>query len=177
VVLQNGKAVISLSENIEIKETVTANKVVAESAEIGGTVVINKDGVSFKSGNGPKITENGIDANGTRITNLAPGEADTDAATVGQLKQAHSNVLSKINDVDKRAKAGIAQAIATAGLPQAYIPGRAMAAMAGGTFGGESAIAVGVSKISEDGHWVFKGTVSGNTQSKFGGSLGVGYQW
>ena len=171
---------IALAADIEVDSVKTKTAEVSEKVTVGtsnNAVVVEDNAIYFKTGTGPKITSGGIDAGNTRIQNVADAQAPTDAVNLRQLNQVGGRLMSRINDVDKRAKAGIAQAIATAGLPQAYQPGKAMAAAAGGTFGGESAIAIGVSKISDDGHWVFKGTFSGNTESKFGGSIGVGYQW
>lgn len=171
---------IALAADIEVDSVKTKTAEVSEKVTVGtsnNAVVVADNAIYFKSETGPRISSGGIDAGNTRIQNVADAQAPTDAVNLRQLNQVGGRLMSKINDVDKRAKAGIAQAIATAGLPQAYQPGKAMAAAAGGTFGGESAIAIGVSKISDDGHWVFKGTFSGNTESKFGGSIGVGYQW
>lgn len=175
---------ISLADDIEVK-SVKADSVKTKTIEASekitvGTadnaVVIEPSRIYFSS-QGPSISKSGIDAGGNRITGVADGVAPTDAVNVRQMNQVSGHLASRINDVDKRAKAGIAQAIATAGLPQAYRPGAGMASAALGTFGGQGAIAIGVSKISDNGHWVFKGTFSGNTQSKVGGSVGVGYQW
>ena len=175
---------ISLADDIEVK-SVKADSVKTKTVEASekitvGTadnaVVIEPSRIYFSS-QGPSISKSGIDAGGNRITGVADGVAPTDAVNVRQMNQVSGHLASRINDVDKRAKAGIAQAIATAGLPQAYRPGAGMASAALGTFGGQGAIAIGVSKISDNGHWVFKGTFSGNTQSKVGGSVGVGYQW
>lgn len=171
---------IALAADIEVDSVKTKTAEVSEKVTVGtsnNAVVVADNAIYFKSETGPRISSGGIDAGNTRIQNVADAQAPTDAVNLRQLNQVGGRLMSRINDVDKRAKAGIAQAIATAGLPQAYQPGKAMAAAAGGTFGGESAIAIGVSKISDDGNWVFKGTFSGNTESKFGGSIGVGYQW
>lgn len=171
---------IGLAANIDVDSVKTKTAEVSEKVTVGtsnNAVVVADNAIYFKSETGPRISSGGIDAGNTRIQNVADAQNPTDAVNLRQLNQVGGRLMSRINDVDKRAKAGIAQAIATAGLPQAYQPGKAMAAAAGGTFGGESAIAIGVSKISDDGHWVFKGTFSGNTESKFGGSIGVGYQW
>lgn len=91
-------------------------------------------------------------------------------------EQAHQ-FNNRIDKVEKDAQAGIAMAIATAGLPQAYLPGKSMFAVGAGTYRGEQGYAMGVSHITDDGHWVLKATGSGNSQGHFGGSVGVGYQW
>ena len=142
-----------------------------------------------------------IDGNkGTRqVTHVAAGSQDTDAVNVAQLKAVNANVSAdmqqldqrfenrfneqahqfnnRIDKVEKDAQAGIAMAIATAGLPQAYLPGKSMFAVGAGTYRGEQGYAMGVSHITDDGHWVLKATGSGNSQGHFGGSVGVGYQW
>lgn len=88
-----------------------------------------------------------------------------------------SSLLSKIDTVEKEAQAGIAMAIATAGLPQAYIPGKSMMAMSAGTYRGQTGYALGISHITNNGKWVLKATGSANSQGHFGGSIGAGYQW
>ena len=112
-----------------------------------------------------------------RITNVAPGVKDSDVANVAQLKGSLQNLNNRIDNVDGNARAGIAQAIATAGLAQAYLPGKSMMAIGGGTYRGEAGYAIGYSSISDTGNWVVKGTASGNSRGHFGASTSVGYQW
>ena len=112
-----------------------------------------------------------------RITNVAPGVKDGDVASVAQLKGSLQNLNNRIDNVDGNARAGIAQAIATAGLVQAYLPGKSMMAIGGGTYRGEAGYAIGYSSISDGGNWVIKGTASGNSRGHFGASASVGYQW
>ncbi|HFC8466799.1 TPA: YadA family autotransporter adhesin [Neisseria subflava] len=112
-----------------------------------------------------------------RITNVAPGVKDSDVANVAQLKGSLQNLNNRIDNVDGNARAGIAQAIATAGLAQAYLPGKSMMAIGGGTYRGEAGYAIGYSSISDTGNWVIKGTASGNSRGHFGASTSVGYQW
>ena len=112
-----------------------------------------------------------------RITNVAPGVKDGDVTNVAQLKGVAQNLNNRIDNVDGNARAGIAQAIATAGLAQAYLPGKSMMAIGGGTYRGEAGYAIGYSSISDTGNWVVKGTASGNSRGHFGASTSVGYQW
>jgi autotransporter adhesin len=127
-----------------------------------------------------------------QITNVAAGTSDTDAANVGQLNtgvqqaenwassytdQRFGALNSELQQVSNRANAGVAAAMAMAGLPQAYEPGKSMASVAAGTFRSESSIAVGVSTISEGGRWVYKMTGSIDTRGDGGLSIGAGMQW
>lgn len=112
-----------------------------------------------------------------RITNVAPGVKEGDVTNVAQLKGVAQNLNNRIDNVDGNARAGIAQAIATAGLVQAYLPGKSMMAISGGTYRGEAGYAIGYSSISDGGNWIIKGTASGNSRGHFGASASVGYQW
>lgn len=78
-----------------------------------------------------------------RITNVAPGVKEGDVTNVAQLKGVAQNLNNRIDNVDGNARAGIAQAIATAGLVQAYLPGKSMMAIGGGTYRGEAGYAIG----------------------------------
>lgn len=111
-----------------------------------------------------------------RITNVAPGVKEGDVTNVAQLKGVAQNLNNRIDNVDGNARAGIAQAIATAGLVQAYLPGKSMMAIGGGTYRGEAGYAIGYSSISDGGNWIIKGTASGNSRGHFGASASVGYQ-
>jgi autotransporter adhesin len=120
-----------------------------------------------------------------QITNVAAGVQGTDAVNVKQLQQSFSGAVSQANSyTDDQIRSarrdsygGTASAMAMAGLPQAILPGHGMVAMAGGTYAGQSALAVGVSQISETGKWVYK--VQGTTDSRgqFGASIGAGMHW
>ncbi|WP_345247924.1 YadA-like family protein [Pigmentiphaga soli] len=119
-----------------------------------------------------------------KITNVAAGSADTDAVNVQQLRGATADIgnsISSLRDdmrgIERNANAGAASAMAVAGLPQAYAPGRSMASAAASHYLGQSAIAVGVSTISENGRWVYKFAGNVNTQGKVGAVIGAGYQW
>lgn len=112
-----------------------------------------------------------------RITNVAPGVKEGDVTNVAQLKGVAQNLNNRIDNVDGNARAGIAQAIATAGLVQAYLPGKSMMAIGGGTYRGEAGYAIGYSSISDGGNWIIKDTASGNSRGHFGASASVGYQW
>ena len=83
----------------------------------------------------------------------------------------------KIDDVAADSKAGTAAAMAVAGLPQAYLPGKSMMAVGGSVYRGESGYAIGYSTISDGGNWIVKGTATGNSRGHYGATVAVGYQW
>ncbi|WP_370429662.1 YadA-like family protein [Actinobacillus pleuropneumoniae] len=173
-----GTLAVKLAKDIKVDsveaKTVNANTVNANTVKAGDTT-INSDGVTIKDG--PSVTKSGINAAGNRITNVKAGQADTDAVNVSQLKGAVGHVNQRINKVNKDLRAGIAGANAAAGLPQAYMPGKSMMAVAAGTYKNESALAVGYSRSSDNGKVILKLQGNANTRGDLGGSVGVGYQW
>ena len=119
-----------------------------------------------------------------RITNLAAGAAPTDAVNVSQLAALDTKVNNTINqlgyklgDVEDNANAGTSAAMATAALPQAYLPGKSMIAGGMGTYNGQSAAAIGISKLSDNGRWVIKVNGTADSQGNFGGAVGAGFHW
>ena len=165
-VVKDGKLEVQVVDAPTFNGEITAN---------GGVTV--GDNLTVKSGTK-------VDMGGNVISNVGAGVADTDAVNVGQLNTAMSTintnvgqVANKLNGAVKDANAGIAGAMASAGVPQAYLPGKSMVAASGSTYRGASAIAIGVSTISDNGKWVFKGTVNSNSRGYVGATVGAGYQW
>ncbi|TNH00921.1 hypothetical protein FHQ26_02135 [Testudinibacter sp. TR-2022] len=142
----------------------------------GGTVM-NSNGLTTGGGNGPSLTTSGINAAGTKISNVGNATEAGDAVNFGQVQAMGNNLNRRINEVDKSARAGIAGALATAGLYQAYLPGKSMVAVGAGTYRGENALAIGVSRISDNGKIGVKLTGMSTSQGDAGGSVSVGYQW
>ncbi|MCU9999473.1 YadA-like family protein [[Pasteurella] aerogenes] len=176
--------------NIVISKSASDNKVTYNLAKdikvdsvTTGNTVVNNSGVTINNADPAKtvsLTENGLNNGGNRITNVAPGKDGTDAVNVNQLNQVNNNVVNlndKVNRVDRDLRGGIAGANAAAALPQAYIPGKSMVAAAAGTYRGQSALAVGYSRISDNGKIILKLQGNTNTRGDIGGAIGVGYQW
>ncbi|MDP0390099.1 YadA-like family protein, partial [Glaesserella parasuis] len=137
------------------------------------------------------VSVGNVNSDGTmetrRIQNVAPGlisEQSTDAINGSQLyslisqhKVHMGDIHNKINRNNKALRAGIAGSNAAAGLPQVYLPGKSMIAASAGTFKGQSALAVGYSRASDNGKLILKLQGNANTSGEMGGSVGVGYQW
>ncbi|WP_217490864.1 ESPR-type extended signal peptide-containing protein [Xanthomonas graminis] len=127
----------------------------------------------------------GSASNQRQVTNVAAGTERTDAANVGQLYDGLDGVAdwsrnytdSRVGEVDRRASAGVAAAMAMASLPQAYQPDQSAAGVALSSFRGEQAIALGVSTISESGRYLFKVNASASTRGDAGVAVGAGMVW
>lgn len=147
-----------------------------------GNTTINNNGVSIVGG--PSMTASGINAAGNKITDVADGMAPRDAVNMGQLdavSQRLGNNMNelgyKIGEVEDDANAGISAAMAMSSLPQAYIAGKSLIGGGIGTYNGESAVAIGFSKLSNDGRWVMKVNGTADTQGNAGGSIGAGFHF
>ena len=127
------------------------------------------------------VSVGGMNEDGTvtqrSISNVAPGVLNSDAATMGQLRAGLNDVYGKLGEYKKDASAGTASALAVGNLPQATIPGKGMVSLGSGFYDGESAMAIGLSKMSDSGKWVFKGSASYDSQEKAGAALSVGFHF
>ena len=120
-----------------------------------------------------------------QIANVAAGTQANDAVNLSQMQgavaggvaAANAHTDARFNQAKRDAYAGTAAAMAIAGLPQATLPGRGMMAVAGSTYHGESAVAMGVSAISESGRFAVKVTGSTNGHGDYGVTAGAGVHW
>ena len=146
-------------------------------------ITLNKDlqGLSSISiGSGPSavsIMENGLNNGGHRITNVAAGVKPTDAANVAQVNAVENRLNNKIGKLDKKLRGGIANAVAVANIPQVTIPGANMVAVGTGNYKGQSALAVGYSRASDNNRVIIKMSASATTQGDYSVGGGIGYQW
>ena len=147
-----------------------------------GNTKIDTSGVTIKDG--PSMTVDGIYAGDKTITGVADGIEVKDAVNFGQLNALDKRLGNSINElgykigeVEDGANAGISAAMAMSSLPQAYIPGKSMVGGGIATYNGQSAVAVGVSKVSDNGRWVIKANGTADTQGNAGGAIGAGFHF
>ncbi|MDU5777540.1 MAG: YadA-like family protein [Haemophilus parainfluenzae] len=179
---QEGKKVEMVAgKNMTVKQEsngkvtyATASNVTFDSVQFGdkGPKITNKAGNINVSGPDGKTP--------TKITGVAPGEISAtskDAINGSQLHAVASNLNNKINKVGKHADAGTASALAAANIPQAYTPGKSLVGIAAGNYQGQNGLAVGMSRISDNGKIIIRLSGTANSQGKTGVAAGVGYQW
>ena len=159
-----GKAGSAAAAN-KVAGVVTVGNGTDETRQVQGVAagVVSADSTDAINGSQLYYTNQAINQNVTNIGNYVVNMGN-------QINQ-------RIDNVESDSKAGTAAAMAVAGLPQAYLPGKSMMAVAGGVYRGESGYAVGFSSISDGGNWIIKGTATGNSRGHYGATAGVGYQW
>ena len=144
------------------------------------------DSVQFGD-NGPKITNNGGNINvgtatgaPTKITGVAPGEISAtskDAVNGSQLYAMGNKLQGQINKLGNRMNAGMATSAAMANLLQPHKPGQSVATAGVGQHKNQSAVAVGYSRISDNGKYGIRFSMGANTQGEVTGGAAVGYFW
>ena len=160
----------------------TADKLDVTSVTAGG-VTVNAQGVSIAAptahnpANTVSLSPIGLNNGGQRITNVAPAKEGTDAVNLNQLAGVGNALQNNIERVGKKAYAGVAGAIAQGSIPQVTRPGATGIGVGSGYYGGQSAMAIGVSAMSDGGNWVVKGNFSANTDGHVGVGAGALYQW
>ena len=178
----NGTLTAKLAQNIKLG---------ANGSVKTGATQMDNNGITIDAPtptNTVSLSSSGLNNGGNKISNVADGTAPNDAVNVSQLNQALGSISgantvnftalnNKVNEVAADAKAGTAAAMAVAGLPQAYLPGKSMMAVGGSVYRGESGYAIGYSTISDGGNWIIKGTATGNSRGHYGATAAVGYQW
>ena len=166
-------------DGVKVGDKVALNK----DGLTAGNTVVNNDGVTIAAptesnpNNQVKLSPVGLNNGGQRITNVAPGKDGTDAANVNQLIGLGNELQNNINQVGKKAYAGVAGAIAQGSIPQVTRPGATGIGVGSGYYGGQSAMAIGVSAMSDGGNWIVKGNFSANTDGHVGVGAGALYQW
>ncbi|HCP9748098.1 TPA: trimeric autotransporter adhesin UpaG, partial [Escherichia coli] len=179
----NQRRITNVAAGVNATDAVNVSQL--KSSEAGGVRYDTKADGSIDYSN---ITLGGGNSGTTRISNVSAGVNNNDALNYAQLKQSVQETKqytdqrmvemdNKLSKTESKLSGGIASAMAMTGLPQAYTPGASMASIGGGTYNGESAVALGVSMVSANGRWVYKLQGSTNSQGEYSAALGAGIQW
>ncbi|EII3460799.1 YadA-like family protein [Escherichia coli] len=179
----NQRRITNVAAGVNATDAVNVSQL--KSSEAGGVRYDTKADGSIDYSN---ITLGGGNSGTTRISNVSASVNNNDAVNYAQLKQSVQETKqytdqrmvemdNKLSKTESKLSGGIASAMAMTGLPQAYTPGASMASIGGGTYNGESAVALGVSMVSANGRWVYKLQGSTNSQGEYSAALGAGIQW
>ncbi|HAL7621572.1 TPA: adhesin [Escherichia coli] len=179
----NQRRITNVAAGVNATDAVNVSQL--KSSEAGGVRYDTKADGSIDYSN---ITLGGGNSGTTRISNVSAGVNNNDAVNYAQLKQSVQETKqytdqrmvemdNKLSKTESKLSGGIASAMAMTGLPQAYTPGASIASIGGGTYNGESAVALGVSMVSANGRWVYKLQGSTNSQGEYSAALGAGIQW
>ena len=194
-VKRDGQSVTyALAQDIDVNSVKATNGVTIGSGDNTTTITSNDKGLNLAGKDGAATNINNVkDAdlnstskqavNGSQLyaTNKKVAGLEGTVNNLSNVINHHAGAIDsldrKVNKHSKQARAGIAGANAAAALPQAYTQGKAMVAAAAGTFKGQNALAVGYSRISDNGKIILKLQGNANTSGDVGAGVGVGYQW
>jgi hypothetical protein len=154
-------------------------------------------GANSTDGGQTNVVSLGSASETRRLVNVAAGVNRNDAVNLGQLNDSLSqatasanaytdqrvselsydlgNVRADLRTVRRDAEGATASSMALAGVPQTIEPGKGMVGLGVGTWQGQSAIAVGISKATDDGRFVLKAGATYNSRSQGGANAGVGW--
>ena len=203
----NGNVEVSFNDNLNVKNVTTdrvqvangpsmskdginaAGKAISNVAN-GNVAADSKDAINggqlhetAKSvadviGGGATVKDGKVVAGQNGIGNTGQNTVHGAIAAINQNTANNFNqIRGDLRKMDRDLRGGIAGALATAGLPQAFRPGKSMVAAAASTYRGQSGLAIGVSRISDNGKVILKVTGNTNSRGDFGGTIGAGYQW
>jgi hypothetical protein len=154
-------------------------------------------GANSSDGGQANVVSVGSASQTRRLVNVAAGVNGNDAVNLGQLNDSLSqaaasaraytderftelsydlnNVRADLKTVRHDAEGATASAMALAGIPQTIEPGKGMVGVGVGTWQGQSAIALGISKATDDGRFVLKAGATYNSRSQGGANAGMGW--
>lgn len=173
--------------------SLTPNDIVNVKEVHTGNTVMNTNGVVINNGNKTvSITENGLDNGGNKVVNVAAGEisaASKEAVNGQQLYETNQSVAqntrsinqlnNRMDEVDRRGRRGAAIAGAMGLLPQPHTSGRSSISTATTYYRGEQALAVGYSRLADNGKHIVKFSGASNMSGKKDVMVGAayGYEW
>ena len=123
------------------------------------------------------LTKDGLNNGGNRITNVAPGIADTDAVTVGQVKEVTNKLGAALEKTSQRVSEVGAHSAALAAMnPLSYDPLRKSQIMAGiGSYDGNQALALGIAHYANENFMFNAGITMGSGKSM--ANIGATYRF
>ena len=173
--------------------SLTPNDIVNVKEVHTGNTVMNTNGVTInKGGKTVSITENGLDNGGNKVVNVAAGEISATSKeavngqqlyeinqSVAQNTRSINHLNNKIDEVDRRGRRGVAIAGAMGLLPQPHTSGRSSISTATTYYRGEQALAVGYSRLTDNGKHIVKFSGASNMSGKKDVMVGAayGYEW
>ncbi|EEZ5182476.1 hemagglutinin [Escherichia coli] len=200
--VSRGQNSIAMGNGAEVTRQAAAGSVaIGSHARAGrantGTYALNGQAVAGRTGSDTAVVSFGQPGQERQLQSVAPGVLSansTDAVNGSQLHATNRQVAGntqaintlgnkfsqlsyRVEELNRDIRGVGASAAAMSGIPQAYLPGKSLMGLGVGGYGGESAIAIGVSRISDNGKMIMKLNAGQNTRGNFSVGAGVGWQW
>lgn len=200
--VSRGQNSIAMGNGAEVtRQAAVGSVAVGSHARAGrantGTYALNGQAVAGRTGSDTAVVSFGQPGQERQLQSVAPGVLSansTDAVNGSQLHATNRQVAGntqaintlgnkfsqlsyRVEELNRDIRGVGASAAAMSGIPQAYLPGKSLMGLGIGGYGGESAIAIGVSRISDNGKMIMKLNAGQNTRGNFSVGAGVGWQW
>ena len=183
-----------------VYKVATSKDIGVDSLTVYNGIRVTKDGIDARNTKIKNVTAGEDDGDAVNVSQLNEVKArqnDQDR-NIQQLQQSvHNNSVRlgdvenrvtglenkvgnldrKVDKVEKKARAGIASAIAVANIPQVTLPGKSAVGVGAGGHAGQHAVAARYTRMSDNAKWIISGSVGVTSQKEVNYGAGVTYQW
>ena len=122
-----------------------------------------------------RLSAQGVDAGNKVVSNVANGVANNDAVNMGQFRSYTADLNRRFDDVETNAYRGVAISLAAQQAVPNMKPGQFAVFGGMGHYEGQSAGALGITSVLEDGRTSFSGAFGVAGGGEVGGRVGVSY--
>ncbi|TFI33950.1 YadA-like family protein, partial [Histophilus somni] len=147
------------------------------------SATLTPSGLTLTNPQGQRIEIDGVKGE-IRVPDLTPNSSPNAVVNKGYVDALQTHTDKKFNQLENRfdafskeSRAGIAGSNAAAALPTISIPGKSVLSVSAGTYKGQSAVALGYSRVSDNGKVLLKLHGNSNSVGDFGGGVGIGWAW
>ena len=180
--VRDGHISLGLSKHLQAEKITTGKSELSSDGLKVGSIKLTESGLSMDN----KIIDNVADGEISKTSKQAVNGSQLNAVSnrVSVVENHVTNIDNKLNKMqsaihklDKKQNAGVASALAVNDIPQAFQSGKQLIGVGAGTRSGAHAIAVGFSRVSDNGKHIIKTSFAVDSEKKASGNIGYGYQW
>ncbi|WP_249961368.1 YadA-like family protein [Histophilus somni] len=176
-----GRSTTLLSRGVMVQNDTTKEQALFSENRLAffkdGALGLNLDGKSRALKVGEKAIISINDKGEALVSDLNEFSSGMTITNKNYVDTKNNELRTQLNNTDRTLRAGIAGANAASGLASVSMPGKSMLAISAAGYGGENAVAIGYSRMSDNGKIMLQLQGNRNSRGKAAGSVSIGYQW
>uniref|UniRef100_Q0I566 Autotransporter adhesin n=1 Tax=Histophilus somni (strain 129Pt) TaxID=205914 RepID=Q0I566_HISS1 len=177
----DGRSATLLSKGVMVNNDTTKEQALFSENRLAffkdGALGLNLDGKSRALKVGEKAIISINDKGEALVSDLNEFSSGMTITNKNYVDTKNNELRTQLNNTDRTLRAGIAGSNAAAGLASVSMPGKSMLAISAAGYGGENAVAIGYSRMSDNGKIMLQLQGNRNSRGKAAGSVSIGYQW